>query len=65
MRWLRLLVALLVTIEISVIGWIAAHYNQANRVPLWLAYGLVGGAAVGLAGLAGRVYKNLDRLEDL
>jgi hypothetical protein len=65
LSWLRVVYAILVAIDVSLIAWFAQHYDTADlilSVLCWLAIVL---ASAAIVWVTRQVYRKLDELEEL
>jgi len=62
--WLKLIFAILSAIVVSLIGWIATHY-QSENLDIYLAFVLVIVISISLVKINRKAYKKMDELEEL
>ena len=62
--WLKLLFAILSAIVVSLVGWIATHY-ESGGLNVYIAFVLVIIISFSLVDITKRAYKKMDELEEL
>ena len=62
--WLKLLFAILSAIVVSLVGWIATHYESGN-MNVYIAFVLVIVISFSLVDINKRAYRKMDELEEL
>ena len=63
--WLKIVFALLVATDISLMGWVALNFAKISMPFLFLAILAVFGITLSIVILNRRAYKKFDELEDL
>jgi F0F1-type ATP synthase assembly protein I len=62
--WLKLIFAIFSAIVVSLIGWIATHYEKAS-LDVYIALFLVVIISISLVQINRKAYKKMDELEEL
>lgn len=65
LAWLKVVFAIGVAVDVSLIAWLAQNYTSANSVTLFMAFIVIIGLTVGAVLVNHVVYRLLRKLEKL
>ena len=63
--WLKIVFAVLVAVDVSLIAWLAQNFRTAEAVTLLLALFAVAGTAAGIVAVNHAAFRRLAPLEDV
>ncbi|MEL6722031.1 MAG: hypothetical protein AAF669_07485 [Pseudomonadota bacterium] len=63
--WLKVVFALLVAIDVSLIGWLAQNFNKAEPLLIFIAVLIVGLLGVAVVAISYATYRKIESLGSL
>ncbi len=63
--WLKVVFGLLIATDISLIAWLAQHFDSANPIQVFIALAAVGGVTSAVVWVNRMAYIRIKQLEDL